>query len=94
MTIVEEADEMGEGMIQHLKHQLFYWFREKGVVMMPGVKPVAVTAKGLTVLTKQGYNQTIKADSVVPAIPMRPNTELFESLKGKVPEVYAIGDCR
>ena len=24
---------------------------------------------------------------------MRPNTELFESLKGKVPEVYAIGDC-
>jgi thioredoxin reductase len=60
---------------------------------MAGVKPVAVTAKGLTVLTKEGYKKTIDADSVVPAIPMRPNTELFESLKGKVPEVYAIGDC-
>ena len=93
VTIVDEAEELGEGMIKHLKHQLFFWFRKKGVVMMAGVKPVAVTAKGLTVLTKQGYNQTIEADSVVPAIPMRPNTELFESLKGKVPEVYAIGDC-
>jgi 2,4-dienoyl-CoA reductase (NADPH2) len=93
VTIVDEAEELGEGMIKHLKHQLFFWFRKKGVVMMAGVKPVAVTAKGLTVFTKQGYKQTIEADSVVPAIPMRPNTELFESLKGKVPEVYAIGDC-
>jgi pyruvate/2-oxoglutarate dehydrogenase complex dihydrolipoamide dehydrogenase (E3) component len=57
------------------------------------VKPVAVTAKGLTVLTKEGYKKTIEADSVVPAIPMRPNTKLFESLQGKVPEVYTIGDC-
>jgi 2,4-dienoyl-CoA reductase (NADPH2) len=93
VTIVEESDQMGEGMIRHLKDQLFYWFREKGVVMLPGAKPVVVTEKGLTVLTKEGYRRTIAADSVIPAIPMKPNTELFERLKGKVPEVYAIGDC-
>ena len=93
VTIVDEAEELGEGMIKHLKQQLFFWFRKKGVVMMAGVKPVAVTAKGLTILTKEGYKKTIEADSVVPAIPMRPNMELFESLQGKVPEVYAIGDC-
>lgn len=93
VTIVDEAEELGEGMIEHLKLQLFWWFREKGVIMMPGVKPVAVTEKGLIVHTKQGYNRTIEADSVVPAIPMKPNTALLESLKGKVPEAYAIGDC-
>ena len=34
-------------MISHLKLQLFWWFRQKGVTMMPGVKPVAVTAQRL-----------------------------------------------
>jgi 2,4-dienoyl-CoA reductase (NADPH2) len=94
VTIVEEADEMGEGMIRHLKHQLFFWFRKKGVIMLPGVKPVAISDKGLTVLMKEGYKRTIEADSIVPAIPMRPNTELLEHLKDKIAEVYAVGDCR
>ena len=93
VTIVDTADALGEGMISHLKLQLFGWFRKKGVAMMPGVKPVAITDKGLTVLTKEGYKQTIEADSIVPAIPMKPNTELLKSLQGKVPEIYAIGDC-
>jgi 2,4-dienoyl-CoA reductase (NADPH2) len=93
VTIVDSADALGHDMIQHLRQQLFWWFREKGVVMLPGVQPVAITAKGLTVLTKEGYKRTVEADSIVPAIPMKPNTELFEHLKGKVPEVYAVGDC-
>ena len=93
VTIVDTADALGEGMISHLKLQLFWWFRKKGVSMMPGVKPVAITDKGLTVLTKEGYKQTIEADTIVPAIPMKPNTELFKSLQGKVPEIYTIGDC-
>jgi 2,4-dienoyl-CoA reductase (NADPH2) len=93
VTIVDTSDALGEGMISHLKLQLFWWFRKKGVTMMPGVKPVAITEKGLTVLTKEGYKQTIEADSIVPAIPMKPNTELLKSLQGKAPEIYAIGDC-
>ena len=93
VTIVDTGDALGEGMISHLKLQLFWWFRKKGVAMMPGVKPVAITDKGLIVLTKEGYKQTIEADSVIPAIPMKPDTELLKSLQGKVPEIYAIGDC-
>jgi 2,4-dienoyl-CoA reductase (NADPH2) len=93
VTVVDSADALGEGMISHLKLQLFWWFRRKGVTMMPGVKPVAVTAKGLTVLTKQGYKQTIEADSIVTALPMEPNKELLYALEGKVAEIYAIGDC-
>jgi len=61
--------------------------------MMAGVKPVAITGKGLTVLTQQGYRQTIPADSIVPALPMKPDRTLFDSLQEKVPEVYAVGDC-
>jgi 2,4-dienoyl-CoA reductase (NADPH2) len=93
VTIVDSSDELGEGMISHLKLQLFWWFRKKGVIMMPGTKPLAVTGKGLTVLTKQGYKQTIEADSIVTALPLEPNNELTLSLKGKVSEIYSIGDC-
>jgi NADPH-dependent 2,4-dienoyl-CoA reductase/sulfur reductase-like enzyme len=93
VTIIDSADSLGEDIIRHLKQQLFWWFREKGVAMMPGVEPVAVTDKGLVVLTKEGYRRTIEADTIIPVIPMKPNTELFEHLRGKVPEAYTVGDC-
>ncbi len=93
VTIVDSADELGEGMISHLRLQLFWWFREKGVTIMPEVQPLTIMEKGLTVLTKYGYRQTIEADSIIPAIPMKANMDLIERLRGKVPEVYAIGDC-
>lgn len=93
VTIVDSAEELGTDMIQHLRQQLFWWFREKGVEVLPGVKPVAITARGLTVLTKQGYNRTIPADSIVPAVPMKLNTKLMEDFREKVSEIYTVGDC-
>ncbi len=55
---------------------------------------IAKGGVGLTVITKEGEKQTIEADTIVPALLLRPNTELFKMLEGKVPEIYAIGDCR
>ena len=95
VTIVDTAAAPGEGMINHLKLQLFWWFRKKGATMINGIqKYVAINDKGLVILTAEGYNMTIEADSLVPAIPMQPDTSLLRSLEGKVPELYAIGDCR
>jgi len=37
---------------------------------------------------------SIEADTIVPTAPLKPNTGLFKSLKGVVPKVYAIGDCK
>ena len=50
--------------------------------------------KGLTIINKDGEKQTIKADTIIPALPLAPNLEFYESLKGKVPEIYAVGDCK
>jgi 2,4-dienoyl-CoA reductase (NADPH2) len=94
VTIVDTAAVLGDGMINHLKAQLFWWFRKKGVTMISGAqKYVVINDKGLVVLTAEGYNRTIEADSIVPAVPMKPDTALLRSLEGKVPELYAIGDC-
>jgi 2,4-dienoyl-CoA reductase (NADPH2) len=70
------------------------WFEKKGVSTITGVREyVEITDRGLTVITKDGSRLTIEADTVVPALPLMPDTRLAERLKGKIPEVYAVGDC-
>jgi 2,4-dienoyl-CoA reductase (NADPH2) len=94
VTIVDTATEPGDGMINHLKFQLFWWFQKKGVTMINGVgKYVAINDKGLIFLGPEGYNRTIKADNIVPAVAIQPDTTLLKSLEGKVPELYTVGDC-
>ena len=94
VTIVDEAEALGEGMVDVMMSHLFMWFQKKGVAMMSGVKYVEITDKGLTIITKEGERQTIEADSIVPTLPLVPDTRLLKSLEGKVPEIYTIGDCR
>lgn len=31
---------------------------------------------------------------MIPALPLKPDTGLADALAGKIPEVYAIGDCK
>jgi len=95
VTIVDKDEMMGEGLALVMMQHLFAWFEKNGVVMIPGVKEyVEITDKGLTIVDREGKNRTIEADTVVPALPLTPNMALFERLKDKVPEVYAVGDCK
>jgi 2,4-dienoyl-CoA reductase (NADPH2) len=95
VTIVDKAETIGKGMVDVLQQYLFRWFRKKGVTLIGGVKEyVEITDKGLTIINKDGEKQTIAADTIIPALPLLPDTGLYENLKGKVPEVYAIGDCK
>ena len=36
----------------------------------------------------------LEAECVVPALLLKADPELLKALEGKVPEVYAVGDCR
>ena len=95
VTIVESKQMIGEGMVDALLSNLLKWFSKKGVTLISGVKEfVEITDRGLTIITSDGKNQTIEADTIATALPLTPNNELLESLKAKVPEVYAVGDCR
>jgi 2,4-dienoyl-CoA reductase (NADPH2) len=93
VTIVESAETLGEGVPERKRHFLFRWLHKKGVTMMAGVKYEEITEKGLVIVTKKGERRTIEADTIIPAVPLTPNTKLLETLKGKVAEVYLIGDC-
>jgi 2,4-dienoyl-CoA reductase (NADPH2) len=95
VTIVEKSEKLGEGMVDVIQAYLFTWFRKKGVTLIRGVKEyVEITSRGLTIVTSNGEKKTLEADSIVPALPLTPDMALFESLQGKVPEIYAAGDCQ
>jgi len=91
VTLVETSDELGKGIPPRYFQNLPPWFALKGVTTLTGVKYEQITDKGLTVTTKAGKRQTIKADTIMVTMPQQPNTDLFKSLKGKVPEVHLIG---
>ena len=94
VTIVETGKEIGDGLLDVLvKPHLLMWLADKGVTMMAKVKYDKITSKGLTI-SQKGKKQTIEADTIVTALPLKPNTELLKSLKDGVPEVHAIGDCK
>jgi 2,4-dienoyl-CoA reductase (NADPH2) len=94
VTIVDKEEQMGKGLVMTMMEYLFTWFEKKGVSMIGGVKEyVEITDKGFTIIDKEGEKRTIEADTVIPALPLLPNAGLAESLREKVPEVYAVGDC-
>jgi 2,4-dienoyl-CoA reductase (NADPH2) len=94
VTIAEQGDALGEGLILERKNRLFSWFRKKGVTTMTGVHFEEVIPSGVVVTTSEGKRVTLEADTIIPALPMIPNRVLEEALTGKVPEIYLVGDCK
>jgi len=94
VTIVDKSEMLGQGMVDVIQAYLFDWFRKKGVVLIGGVKEyVEITDKGLTIINKDGEKQFLPPDTIIPALPLSPDLSLYDSLKGRVPELYAVGDC-
>jgi pyruvate/2-oxoglutarate dehydrogenase complex dihydrolipoamide dehydrogenase (E3) component len=94
VTIIEKADMLGDGMVDAVLGNLITWFHHKNVGMITGVKEyMEIGDKGLVYVDKDGVTQTVAADTFVSALPLTPNADLAEALKGRVPEVYAVGDC-
>ena len=94
VTMVETSDQLGEGIPGIPKSRLLAWLAEKGARMLTEVTVEEITDKGLIITTKEGTRETIEADTIMPVVPLKADTEFLEALKGKVPEVYLSGDCR
>jgi hypothetical protein len=47
----------------------------------------------LAVITREGEEKTLKADTYIDALPMLGNKESVDKLSGKVKKTYAVGSC-
>ena len=95
VTIVDEGPEesLALNMPDFLKTRVILYIQAHGVKILMNVKYHEITDKGLTITTSYGVKKTLKTDNIVCALPSSADTGFADSLKGKIAEVYAIGDC-
>ncbi|MBN2239446.1 MAG: FAD-dependent oxidoreductase [Dehalococcoidales bacterium] len=94
VTIVDTAPNPGTDMVDVLLAHLLKWFEKKGVTLINGVREyVGISDEGLAIIDKGGVERCIEAESIIPALPLRADHSLANSLKGIVPEVNVAGDC-
>ena len=93
VTVLEMLGRIGVDMVPMAIMLLYRRLKGLGVVMVTNAKVERITGDGV-VYEKDGKKQTVQADSVVLATESKPNTTLTKALKGKVAELYAIGNAK
>jgi len=89
VTIVEMLEKIGGDIGGSTRWVILRSLSRSGVRMITNEKVTEITEKGVVL----DSGETLEADTVVIAVGSEPNNELVEKLKGRVPQVYAIGDC-
>jgi len=67
--------------------------QEHQVPILAGIKVKEITEKGVRYTTQEGKEEALEADNIILALRRQPRAELSKALKGKVKELYEIGDC-
>ena len=93
VTVTRRSPEMARGVGRSLRAFFLGRLVEKGITLLPEINYNEITSDGLVVTTREGEKKAIKADTIVLAAGAVPDKELYQELKGKVPEVHCIGDC-
>jgi 2,4-dienoyl-CoA reductase (NADPH2) len=89
VTIVEMLDKMGQDIGGSTRWTILKSLSGSGVKMLTNSKVTEITDKGVAL----DNGEILEADTVIIAVGSTSNNELVEELKGKVPEIYALGDC-
>lgn len=94
VIIVTDRDDISDGVgtMPVLKQYFLEKLAALGVEMLIGVKYEMITKKGLCIITKEGEKRIIEAGSLVYTDRASPNMHLYNSIKGKIPEIYVAGD--
>jgi NADPH-dependent 2,4-dienoyl-CoA reductase/sulfur reductase-like enzyme len=68
--------------------------RERGIAAYSGVTIERITDRGMEITDKRGRKIFLEADDIIVATGSLAERSLFESLKGKIHQLYEVGDCR
>jgi pyruvate/2-oxoglutarate dehydrogenase complex dihydrolipoamide dehydrogenase (E3) component len=93
VTLIEMREGIALDLVAHLQYFLNKRLKEKGVQILTSTKAIRFEKGKLWVETPEGMKRLEGFDSIVLSLGAIPNNELVESLKGRVSEVYVIGDA-
>ena len=92
VTLVEMLKSVARDVPALNRWHLIQRLREAGIRIETNVKIEEITDKGVKGI-RDGSSEFYEADTVVLSVGMRIIGELANSLRGKVKELYCIGDC-
>jgi NADPH-dependent 2,4-dienoyl-CoA reductase/sulfur reductase-like enzyme len=93
VTILEMLGRIGIDMVPMVISLLYPRLKKLGVDTITNAKVEEIRDDGV-VYEKNGEKQTAEADSVVLAVGSKPSVSLMNALKGKVSELYTIGNAK
>ena len=95
VTIIEMLPEVVTDMVEGdgSRGQVVGLLAQKEIECLTNLKIEAVIDDGVVAVNPDGETQTVRADSVVLALGLKPRTEIYDALSGKIPALHAIGDC-
>jgi NADPH-dependent 2,4-dienoyl-CoA reductase/sulfur reductase-like enzyme len=94
VTIVEMCDEPLRRMKEIPKEELLKRLKEKGVTILTNTRVIGIEKGKVIIESKDGAKKELKADSVIIAVGSVPENALFDSLRGKVKEIFLVGDSQ
>ena len=94
VTIVEMLDSIASDLVVHLQHYLIERLKEKQVTILTQTRVQEIGKNYAVVEDSSGTRRLEGFDTFVMAIGEEsPNNSVYEKLKGKVEELYLIGDA-
>lgn len=76
------------------RDSLINWLKKKGTVFHMNADIKEISSTGVRFIIEQGAEQISSADTIIPALRLNPNSELYQLLGNEIQELYTIGDCR
>ena len=92
VTILEMLPKIGIDIGASERFITISSLRNAGARLEANVKAVAITAAGVKAV-RDGEELFFPGDSVIIAVGMEASSDLEKALRGKVPELVAVGDC-
>ena len=81
--------------VQHMNRlMLLDLLKFHRVEVLTNTSLLEVTENGGRLLDRGSQKEDFPADTIVLAVGLQPDRELYEALKGQTPNLYAIGDSR
>ena len=93
VTLLDSGDKIAPEVGYKRRGEVKQSLAEAQVTVANAVKYEEITPSGV-IYSVKGEKKTAECDTVVLAGDVKPNLELQKALEGKVPELYAVGDCQ
>jgi 2,4-dienoyl-CoA reductase (NADPH2) len=93
VTILTDQQDIASEMSIPMRWRVMKSLRSNRTRVLSDIRYEEITEEGIIITAYGEERQTIKADTVILAGDIKPNTELFQALKGRLPQVYQVGDC-